>query len=427
MVGLSRTATLLIFVISLVGSGCSPAGDSEALDESDREASPMAGASAIQGGPAADTRTFSTPDEFADGYWVRPVPPQGPVPEGFTPLDSSLRPVDCGVCHPDQYADWQTTLHSDAYSPGLAGQAVNWEQGAYGTVSSCLVCHAPLSEQSAMLPAGGAWAPNPAYDPELRDAGVACAVCHVRGWRRYGPPRLDGSTAASPEGAAHGGVTRTDFFEDSRFCSGCHQFGPGGAAPNGKPLENTFVEWQASRYADEGVSCQACHMPGRRHVWRGVHDQEMVRSGVTIEWLPEGPEAGLRITNTGTGHRFPTYATPEVIVRVELLDASGELLEHGVREHVIARRIAYQGGWVELSDTRLAPDSSVVVSVPVIPDARQARATVAVNPDAFYRGVFDELLSGFISDTSRALLEEADRRAQASPFTIFDERVELDQ
>ena len=233
----------------------------------------------------------------------------------------------------------------------------------------------------------------------------------------------------SPEGSPHGGVSRTEFFEDSRFCAGCHQFGPGGAAPNGKPLENTFVEWADSRYADEGVSCQSCHMPDRQHLWRGIHDPGMVRSGITIEWLGEASEAGeagLRITNTGTGHRFPTYATPEVLVRISLLDEDRQPIDGTRVEHSIARRIAYQGGaWIELSDTRLAPDSAVVVSIPLVEGARHARAEISVQPDAFYREVFEMLLAGMLSDTSSTLLGEARRRADESPYILFDETVPL--
>jgi hypothetical protein len=380
----------------------------------------------VAGAVPADDRTFTSMDQFVAGYWDRPIPPQGDPPDAFSPLEASLQPEDCGTCHPAQYADWQTTVHSGAYSPGLSGQLVNWEASAFGTVSSCLVCHAPLSEQSAELSSADEWLTNPAYDSGLRDAGVSCGACHVRAWRRHGPPRRDGSFDPSPQDSPHGGVTRTGYFEDSRFCSGCHQFGPGGAAPNGKPLENTLFEWQNSRYATEGIVCQTCHMPDRRHLWRGIHDPDMVRSGVTIEWLPAGREVGLRITNTGTGHRFPTYATPEVVARLEFLDGEARPIEGAEHEHSIARRIGYEGGvWVEHSDTRLAPDSAVVVTAAVPGGAHSVRGSVIVRPDAFYGGVFRSLLSGMLSDTSRALLTEAQRRAEDSEFPIFDETVPL--
>ncbi len=389
----------------------------------------MAGAVTSEFQPQPDDRSFETLQDFVDGYWARMVPPQGDPPESWSDLEASLRPEDCATCHPAQYEDWRTTVHSGAYSPGLSGQLVNWEQASFGTVQSCLVCHAPLSEQSARLPSGEEWLPNPAYDPALRDHGVVCASCHVRGNRRHGPPRRDGSVDPSPEGSPHGGVSRTEFFEDSRFCAGCHQFGPGGAAPNGKPLENTFAEWADSRYAEEGVSCQSCHMPDRQHLWRGIHDPGMVRSGITIEWLTEptaAGHAGLRITNTGTGHRFPTYATPLILVRILLLDEDREAIDGTMVQHEIARRIAYQGGaWVELSDTRLAPDSAVIVSVPFAEGARHARAEISVQPDAFYREVFEMLLAGMLSDTSSTLLSEARRRADSSPYILFDEIVPL--
>src|SRR5207249_4863664 len=88
---------------------------------------------------------------------------------------------------------------------------------------------------------------------------------------------------APSETLPHNGVTRTPAFLRSEFCQSCHQFTPEGFALNGKLLENTYAEWKASRFAREGVQCQDCHMPDRRHLWRGIHDPEMVRSGLTID------------------------------------------------------------------------------------------------------------------------------------------------
>ena len=116
---------------------------------------PMAGAAVSDSAPRPDDRVFTTIQDFVEGYWVRPVPPQGDPPASWSHLEASLLPEDCSACHPAQYEDWRTTVHSGAYSPGLSGQLVNWEQSAFGTVQSCLVCHAPLSEQSARLPERG--------------------------------------------------------------------------------------------------------------------------------------------------------------------------------------------------------------------------------------------------------------------------------
>ncbi len=379
-----------------------------------------------------DSRTFDDQDELLAGYWQRPIPLQGSAPEGLSALENSLQPSACGACHAEQYADWQTSIHGGAYSPGLSGQLVNWEANWYQSVRDCLVCHAPLSEQSAQVPdTVGNLTPNPVFDRALQDHGLVCAACHVRGWRRYGPPRRDGSVVESPAGSPHGGVKRSPFFEDSRFCSGCHQFAA--PAPNGKSLQNTYDEWRNSRYAAEGVSCQSCHMPDRRHLWRGVHDSTMVRSGVTIELSERlGSRANrrvveLRITNSGTGHRFPTYVTPEVWVHIEFLDADGRVIDGAGVESLIRRRVeARSGAWVELSDTRIPPDGSLTVTAEIgDSDARLARGTVTVYPDAFYQGVFAGMLSGALSDTSRALISEAHRRARRSSFKIFDETVSI--
>ncbi len=377
----------------------------------------------------SETRAFSSLDEFVAGYWERPIPLQGEAPEGFSPLEASLEPSVCGTCHPQQYSDWQTTLHAGAYSPGLSGQLVNWEAHSYQSVRDCLVCHTPLSEQSAQVAdTAGAVVANPMFDRGLQRSGLVCAACHVRGWARYGPPKRDGSVEASPPAAPHGGVKRTPFFEDSRFCAGCHQFEL--PAPNGKSLQNTYREWSESRYAAEGIGCQSCHMPERRHVWRGVHDSTMVQSGVTVEWLRGRGGGGtgslaLRVTNAGTGHRFPTYVTPEIRVRIELLDLERRVIEGGTVEAVIRRSVESRGGtWVELSDTRLAPDSSLTLSaVAGEAEASFARGRVLVYPDAFYERVFGGMLAAALSDTSRSLISEAHRRARASAFAIFDDTI----
>src|SRR5947207_165756 len=142
-----------------------------------------------------------------------------------------------------------------------------------------------------------------------------------RPWRRplahqrFGPPRRDGSLAptAPSETLPHNGVTRAPAFLRSEFCQSCHQFTADGFALNGKLLENTYNEWKASRFAREGVQCQDCHMPDRRHLWRGVHHPEMVRSGVTIDasagasrYRPaEIVSVTLTVENTRVGHAFP--------------------------------------------------------------------------------------------------------------------------
>lgn len=378
-----------------------------------------------------DERVFSELGDFLNRYWLRPVPAQGAAPEAFDSLAASLHPETCGLCHPAQYEDWRTTVHSRAYSPGLSGQLVNWADTDPATVQSCQVCHTPLSEQIAQLRGtDGEFVPNPDFDPSLRNQGLVCAACHVRGNRRYGPPRRDGSLEPSRPQGIHGGVTaRTTYFEDSRFCATCHQFAA--PAPNGKSLQNTHEEWEQTRYAAEGVSCQGCHMPDRRHLWRGIHDPEMVAAGVTIEWFREGAgEAGtaveLRITNSGTGHHFPTYVTPEIVVELWLEDEFGAQLADSDTTSTIGRRVKFEAGqWVEVADTRIPADSSHSVTMRTAGSAARAKARVTVYPDEFYRGTFEGMLNWSLSDTSRVLIAQAHEEAAGSPFVILEQAFDL--
>jgi len=166
--------------------------------------------------------------------------------------------------------------------PGIIGQLMDMAPEARAEHQACIRCHAPLSEQADSLAASLGDAGSAAL-PGLRAEGLVCAACHVRQYRWYGPPRRDGSTAEpGTEGFPHGAWHSTAAFQSSRFCAACHQFEPDQYALNGKPIENTFEEWKASPYAEQGRGCQSCHMSDRRHLWRGIHDPDTVRSGVTI-------------------------------------------------------------------------------------------------------------------------------------------------
>jgi len=72
------------------------------------------------------------------------------------------------------------------------------------------------------------------------------------------------------------------------------------------------------RGASAAAAAVYCHMPDRRHRWRGIHDADMVRSGLTItaktgaaRYRPgETALVTLRVTSTCVGHAFPTYVAP---------------------------------------------------------------------------------------------------------------------
>ncbi len=372
--------------------------------------------------------------EFLERHWKFPVPPQGKPPAKFTPVEASLDPQTCGICHPGQYADWQTSRHAKSMGPGVLGQLVDMWRADPESAFDCQRCHAPIAEQMPQFPTGRAentrLATNPVFDPKLQAKGLACAACHVRGWEHLGPPKRDGSLESSTprKQLPHNGATRTIAFRRSEFCQGCHQSPRDGYALNGKLLENTYEEWKASPYAAQGVQCQDCHMPDRRHLWRGIHDPEKVKQGVTIDLKTarEGDrvQAALTITNSGVGHYFPTYVTPKVLLRMDLVDSQGRQIKGSPREAVIGREAPLDLSR-ELYDMRLAPKASFTMkeSWKVDHPRFMLRARVVVEPDHFYSRFFQAMIPQ--AEQGKSRLQDALRETRRSSFTIFSREVPL--
>jgi nitrate/TMAO reductase-like tetraheme cytochrome c subunit len=357
-------------------------------------------------------------------YWRLPLAPQGEAPPQWGESERSLSPEACAQCHANQYEDWRTSLHAKALSPGLVGQLVTFDGDQ---ASSCLECHAPLAEQRQDFEA--ARAANQGHVPArqgLAASGISCPACHLRGHRRFGPPRRGSGAIGPSEGTnPHGGVWRTPWFEKSEFCAACHQF-PQELAVNGKPLQNTYAEWQASPQARQGIQCQGCHMPDRRHLWRGIHDPDMVVSGLTARFAANPDAARFELTNSGVGHAFPTYVTPKAVMSAIALDAQGRPRPKTTVSHVIQRRVVSKNDtWIEKSDTRLLPGATAVLEIPW-GNTRRVRMWLEIHPDDFYdHDVYDELLRHLPKDSHAArLIAEADARAKGGRFRLFETEIE---
>lgn len=366
---------------------------------------------------------------FLDRHWQHPLPPQGQPPAAFSPLEASLAPADCGTCHVQQWRDWQTALHSKAMSPGLLGQLQVMLPDATDEHQACLICHAPLAEQQAELQK--ALAARKAKAGSHAD-GLTCAGCHVRSHQRHGPPRRDGTTPAKNAPLPHDGWQVSAAYGDSRFCAACHQFPADWPALNGKLLENTHEEWKASRHAREKRSCQNCHMPDRRHLWRGIHDREMTRNGLDIAFSPQPAAKGrvaadLKIINRGVGHAFPTYVTPRVTVDLAQEDSAGRIIPDTRELHVIARQVSLDLSR-ELADTRILADESrrYAYRRPRHARAVAISARIRVEPDYFYADFYRATLRDPAYAKGHATLRQALRLAEQSPYILYQTRLPLD-
>ncbi|HSG99208.1 MAG TPA: multiheme c-type cytochrome, partial [candidate division Zixibacteria bacterium] len=182
-------------------------------------------------------RTDSAGQDFLTEHWRRPLEPQGAPPPEWSDRERSLAPSDCGACHPDQFADWSTTVHARAMSPGLLGQFVDFSAEDRASQYSCLSCHAPSAEQAAGVQEyirGVQQGKVPAWSDRtaapLFAHGLACINCHYRGYTVYGPerkPELEPIPDDIRSQLPHGGWEIRPQFEDSRFCAACHQFEAG--------------------------------------------------------------------------------------------------------------------------------------------------------------------------------------------------------
>jgi len=360
------------------------------------------------------------PSFDAENFWPPSLGSQGVPPEHWSDIEKSLAPSACGQCHSDQLAQWQTSRHAQAMSPGVVGQLMTFDPNE---TAECMQCHAPLAEQRVAFEAARIDAAA-GYEDRLglAAAGNACGGCHLRAFHRFGPPqRGTGAVGQSATTSVHDGVIRTKLFESSEFCGRCHQFADD-VGVNGKPLENTYIEWRASPQAAQGQTCQNCHMPDRRHLWRGIHDPDMVRSGLTMDYSVDAKRVRFEITNSGVGHAFPTYAVPKVIMHAAALDDAGVPRRNIEVTRTIARQVYYaNNNWTEISDTRLMPSQTAAIELPWNGFDRM-RLWLEVIPDHYYAAqVYPALLQDAPLDRpATALIAQAAAIAAASPYRLFE-------
>ena len=371
--------------------------------------------------------------EFLSKHWPVVLPPQGEPPVNFTAQETSLDPQSCGECHADQFKQWQTSLHSHTMGPGIQWQLQLMSQEAG---NKCLRCHAPLAEQKALVALKHNWpnAPDKAIPdwipPNLADAGLSCAACHVRRHQVFGPPPKQTIPDGQSDNWPHGGFTASQAFQDSRFCATCHQHNEKENPPrvNGKLQEDTWNQWQQSPQAKQGIHCQSCHMPDRQHLWRGIHDADMTRQALDIQMqLKRTGENVVNVEvvlhNLGAGHHFPTYMVPKVELVFNLRNRDSG------KKQVFHR---YVIGWQvnvaltdEQFDTRIPAGETRNLQIPLTLHESDVNwdveLEVEVIPREHYERTFQQSLkyADTLSATTLATLRKAIKEAQATHYRLL--------
>ncbi len=213
----------------------------------------------------------------------------------------------CQTCHPQQYREWRTSLMGNATTEALfehRSRQLAWMMPQ----DWCLACHAPLVGQGVK-----------------KEESVSCEVCH-------GPGRTETVT--------------------KNFCIACHTMGF---------VLTTPSEYAASPAAQQGKTCESCHMPlvdgHPSHSFVGSRaDPESYRGVVTVQTINlEKDGIAVTVKNTVEGHSLPTGAEVNVIyLDVTGYDAAGEVVYR--QEHAFLKSVFFMGTMpMQLqSDNRLA-------------------------------------------------------------------------
>ena len=308
------------------------------------------------------------------------------------PVDTSQTPAvlgklsakECATCHQEFYDEWQTTIHSQAWTDPYFQTDWQFDDAQH----SCRLCHTPLDRQQPHKVLGyrdtDKWDPiledNPNFDSMLQHEGVTCAACHYRDGKIVGV--LGNTNAPHP-------VKKLD--DPNQVCVRCHivegdkwdtffRFPPCGTVaeiessfvPDSKDITVKGSTGERVISDTSSLGCVECHMPlikrslvkggvereTRRHYWRGGHDSEMVKKALTISFSEQMSSHkdkrsfALTITNTGAAHYVPT-GTPDrhLTIQLRILDKNNTVLEENT--NTIKRYVMWRPFIVDLKDTRL--------------------------------------------------------------------------
>jgi hypothetical protein len=171
---------------------------------------------------------------------------------------------------------------------------------------------------------------------------------------------LPDALATQAHGSEYSSLHDSTRLESSTLCGSCHDV----VTPAGVHLERTYAEWTDSVFSrpDSGVSCGACHQPGRDAraadvsgaPQRRVHEHGMPAVDVALSRWPEvdsqregierdlrgavktklcvrsgGVEVEVTLENALVGHSFPSGVTHARRAWVELVfERDGVVIEH---------------------------------------------------------------------------------------------------
>jgi hypothetical protein len=292
--------------------------------------------------------------------------------EWYTSMPDPEKPIGCGHCMV-AFPQWVTNAHGTSgtnprffslYNGTDVTDTITISPGYKldfpGTAGNCATCHAP-----------GAAANEP-FTTDMNELtgveqeGVFCDYCHKVSGVYLNPvtdlpyPNMPGVQSIQlnrPPSDTHmfygpfDDVTRRvsylELEKKSQFCAPCHQFSFWGT-----PIYESYGEWLASPYPQQGVECQTCHMvptgvdyfvyPHQgglirppeliaSHLQPGASDVELLQNTVSMtlsaQQVVDHLAVMVIITNTDAGHHVPTdFPGRHMILTVAATDEYGQPL-----------------------------------------------------------------------------------------------------
>ena len=221
------------------------------------------------------------------------------LPTGSSTLFSGSG--NCALCHSSDgqantesgtdvspVTQWRSTMMANAARDPLWRAKVSAEVATFPALaeaieSKCTRCHAPLGNAEAEYQGAAGYSIAELVSDPLALDGVSCTLCH-----QIQPTNLGLSTSYSghfeiddsheifgpypdplvgpmshmsgytPVQAAH--------TNKSELCATCHTLFTAHVNDQGElegsfPEQTPYLEWKNSRFQDDGIECQSCHMP----------------------------------------------------------------------------------------------------------------------------------------------------------------------
>ncbi|MES2644334.1 MAG: multiheme c-type cytochrome [Myxococcota bacterium] len=300
----------------------------------------------------------------------RQLPPGAYDPSTFSD------PATCAACHPQHFDEWRGSAHAYSVVDPIFWAANEDSFETHELEFFCVGCHSPVANlTTADASLSHARGPEDLAEPARH--GVSCDGCHrvfeSRADTHFYTPCADWffGPIADPLSSAPHGSTYVPEFEQSSFCTSCHNVTADQVDTpefDGVSIEFTGTEWTDANNAAGGTAtdpaiqtCQDCHMPayaGTAAVGgppREVHNhqfvggdvamvpfpdshrqyravQDLLQSAASVDLGFDGQTAQVLVTNHIVGHNLPTGSsyTRRVWIHFTVVGADGTVyLESG--------------------------------------------------------------------------------------------------